>query len=191
MAPKSLDDVFASPYLPLSRIVFEIEQLGARAVVSILLKEVVSFFNVGKTMNDTQVAMTCDIIIDNYPEYRLEDFKLCFRNAMALKYGKLFDRLDGGIIMEWLSRYAKERNEYVSLSAESSVNEMENIINDGVFYQDYLLNLQNRVSNGDEEAKGYLDRHLAIQSFLKQPEYARYKKDREYLRLHGKGETRR
>lgn len=191
MAPKSLNDVFASPYLPLSRIVLEVDQIGARAVISILLKEVVEFFNVGKTMNDTQVAMTCDIIIDNYPEYRLEDFKLCFRSAMALKYGKLFDRLDGGIIMEWLSRYTKERNEYVSLSAESSVNEMENIVNDGVFYQDYLLSLQGRADNGDEEAKGCLGRHLAIQSFLKQPEYIRYKKDREYQRLHGKGETRR
>lgn len=191
MAPKSLNDVFASPYLPLSRIVLEVEQIGARAVVSILLREVVEFFNVGKTMNDTQVAMTCDIIIDNYPEYRLEDFKLCFRNAMALKYGKLFDRLDGGIIMEWLSKYTKERNEYVSLSAESSVYELESIVNDGVFYQDYLLNLKERVDNGDEEAKGCLARHLAIQSLLKQPEYIRYKKDREYQRLHGKGDTRR
>lgn len=93
--------------------------------------------------------------------------------------------------MEWLSKYTKERNEYVSLSAESSVYELESIVNDGVFYQDYLLNLKERVDNGDEEAKECLDRHLTIQSFLKQPEYIRYKKDREYQRLHGKGETRR
>ena len=169
----------------------ETSRMGARAVLAILIGEVVSFFNVGKTMNDTQVAMTCDIIIDNYPEFKLEDFKLCFRNAMAIKYGKLFDRLDGSVIIEWLNKYSKERNEYVSLSAESSVRELESIANDGIFYKDYLLNLQERVNTGDEEAKECLERHLSVQSILKKPEYIKYKKDREYIRLHGKGETRR
>lgn len=191
MAPKNLSDVFEAPYLPLSRIAIEIDQIGVRAILSILLTELVSFFNVGKTMNDMQVAMTCDLIIDNYPEYKLEDFKLCFRNAMALKYGKLFDRLDGGIIMEWISKYSRERNEYVSISAESSAREIEEIVNDGIFYQDYLVNLQERVNNGDLEAKECLERHLSVQAILKKPEYIKYKKDREYTRLYGKGDTRR
>ena len=48
---------------------------GARAILVIAIKELVSFFNVGKTMNDVQVALTADLIIDRFYYLKLEEIK--------------------------------------------------------------------------------------------------------------------
>lgn len=37
---------------------------------------------------------------------------MCFRNAMAS--GKIYDRLDGNIILGWLNEYDAQRDEIVS-----------------------------------------------------------------------------
>ena len=42
-------------------------------------------------------------IIDRFYYLKLEEIKLCFRNAMAS--GKIYDRLDGNIILGWLNEY--------------------------------------------------------------------------------------
>lgn len=83
--------VLNTPNLPLSVIRKEITLAGARAILVIAINELVSFFNVGKTMNDVQVALTADLIIDRFYYLKLEEIKLCFRNAMAS--GKIYDRL--------------------------------------------------------------------------------------------------
>lgn len=104
--------VLNTPNLPLSVIRKEITLAGARAILVIAINELVSFFNVGKTMNDVQVALTADLIIDRFYYLKLEEIKLCFRNAMAS--GKIYDRLDGNIILGWLNEYDAQRDEIVS-----------------------------------------------------------------------------
>lgn len=81
----------------------------ARALLSIAVCELCDFFNVGKNMNDTQIALTVDIMLERYWYLRLEEIKFCFRRAMARE--KLFDRLDGNIILGWLGQYDAERTE--------------------------------------------------------------------------------
>ena len=56
-----------------------------------------------------QVATTVDLIIEEYPYMKTDDFKLCFKNAMKMKYGENYNRIDGSIIMGWLREYNKER----------------------------------------------------------------------------------
>lgn len=60
-------------------------------------------------MSATQVATTVDLIIEEYPYMKTDDFKLCFKNAMKMKYGENYNRIDGSIIMGWLREYNKER----------------------------------------------------------------------------------
>ena len=60
----------------LSVIRKEITLAGARAILVIAINELVSFFNVGKTMNDVQVALTADLIIDRFYYLKLEEIKL-------------------------------------------------------------------------------------------------------------------
>ena len=60
MKPKSIDDVFASSVPALVKVAMEFGENHARAIVVILLSEVVDFFNASNTMNDSQVAITTD-----------------------------------------------------------------------------------------------------------------------------------
>lgn len=188
MRPKSLDDVFNAPELSVSDIQREIGVMGIRAVLSILISDVVLFFNVGKTMDDNQTAITCDLIIEAYPYFKIEDFKLCFKNAMMLKYGKLYDRIDGAVIIGWLKEYDRERIESAMVVSNNEVKLIESNFSEGVLYQDYLSNLKQRAESGDENAKERLEEHLKMKSFLKnRTGYDKYSKERDRKRLNGRG----
>lgn len=152
--------VLNTPNLPLSVIRKEITLAGARAILVIAINELVSFFNVGKTMNDVQVALTADLIIDRFYYLKLEEIKLCFRNAMAS--GKIYDRLDGNIILGWLNEYDAQRDEIVSSLSINEAHEQNNN-STGMFYGEYIKHLTERSENGDEEAKELLESH---QSFI-------------------------
>lgn len=156
-----------------------------RAVVVLLIAEAVEFFNVGKTMNAQQVALTADLIIQYYSYFKLEDIKLCFRNAMIGKYGELYDRLDGSIILSWFKRYEKDRiDKAVDLSeneAKQAKEKFENLMP----YQDYLAILKEKAENGDEEAQNSLNNHLGLQEKLKESGFGQYSILRERKRLYG------
>ena len=67
------------------------------------------YFNVGKTLNDVQVATISNLIVEEYSYFMPDDFKLCFNRAKKGKYGKVYDRIDGQVIFDWLNAYSKER----------------------------------------------------------------------------------
>lgn len=85
----------------------------AYAIMVKLIKNLVTFFNVGKSMNDAQVAETVELVFKEYYFLNIADFKVCFDGMKLGKYldgGKLFDRLDGQIILGALSEYCEERS---------------------------------------------------------------------------------
>ena len=77
-------------------------------------------------MNDVQVALTADLIIDRFYYLKLEEIKLCFRNAMAS--GKIYDRLDGNIILGWLNEYDAQRDVNCFLTLFNLMKPMNKII---------------------------------------------------------------
>ena len=64
-------------------------------------------------MNDIQMAQTADLILEEFYYLNIEDFKLCFNMAKSGKFGKVYDRIDGMVIMDWLSTYLNMRIETV------------------------------------------------------------------------------
>ena len=107
--PKTVDDVFLSLEPSIGTIIKECGEIKARAAVVYLIADALEFFNASETMSDTQVVTTVDLIIEEYPYMKTDDIKLCFKNAMKMKYGKLYNRIDGSIIMSWFHEYNKER----------------------------------------------------------------------------------
>jgi hypothetical protein len=85
--------------------------IKAAAILSLLIIDLVKFFNVGKTMNDQQVAQTIDLILQdqNLRSLKPDDFKLCFNRIKRAEYGKAYDRIDGQNILECLYLYLHER----------------------------------------------------------------------------------
>jgi len=81
----------------------------ARAMVLIMLTDIVGRTNVGKTMNDFQLAETAKTIIANYGYLKIDDFKLCFDYARKGYYGKLYDCIDEMVIIGWLEAYITDR----------------------------------------------------------------------------------
>lgn len=79
------------------------------ALLYFIVNDLVNFFNVGKTMNASQIQQTVALIRETYPYLTIEDFKICFTNAKKGLYGKLYDRIDGQIILDWLDRYDNMR----------------------------------------------------------------------------------
>lgn len=84
-------------------------ETDVRAVLVLMVIEHVKFFNVGKTMNENQVVETVKLIMHQYSGYKLEDFAACFNNRKLGKYGKLYDVMDGSIILQDLALYDTER----------------------------------------------------------------------------------
>lgn len=169
--------MFLSSEPAIGTIVRKFGEPEARAILVFLIADVLEFFNVGNTMSATQVATTIDLIIEEYPYMKTDDFKLCFKNAMKMKYGENYNRIDGSIIMGWLREYNKERcatadnqswNEHKAHRAELQKPTT------GMFYGDYRRELERKASSGDETAKNALQlsdgiiAKLAVKKYEKQ-----------------------
>ena len=111
LKPKTLTDAINSISPGLSVYRKHAGETKSRALVVLILADLVKFFNVGKAMNDVQMAQTADLIFDEFYYLNIEDFKLCFNMAKSGKFGKVYDRMDGQVIMDWLSTYENMRIE--------------------------------------------------------------------------------
>ena len=160
LTPRTVEDVFRSGHPALATVQKEAGLTKARAVVAYLIAEALEFFNAGNDMNDRQVAVTVDLIIEEYPYMQPDDLKLCFRNAMKGRYGKLYNRIDGQIVMGWLAEYNRER---CAAAAEQSLNEHRQRLASearaarGLFYDEYRQELEQRAARGDPEARRRLE----------------------------------
>lgn len=114
---------------PIAVIRKELGELSMIAILNVFLIDLVSFFNVGKAMTTAQIAETSQIILKRYYYLKPEDFKLCFQNCKELKYGdnKLFDRLDGSIILSWIAEYCNERSDFFSGKHDKLHEQVKNI----------------------------------------------------------------
>ena len=160
MPPKTVSDVFSSGMPALATLGRERGEAIARAVLVLIMNDMLDFFNAGNDMNDTQVALTVDLILEEYPYMQADDITLCFRRAMKGEYGKLYNRIDGQIIMGWLREYNKER---CAAADNQSYNEHKAHLSEesrptqGIFYAEYRAELERRADSGDPEAKRLLD----------------------------------
>ncbi len=131
---------------------------SVRALISLAICEVCDFFNVGKNMNDTQVALTADLIVENFWYLKLEEIKYCFRRAMRRE--RLYDRLDGNIILGWLQAYDDERTEEamrVSEQMEAEAASKTNRDANTISFDEYCDMLSSKAQNGDEVARKELE----------------------------------
>lgn len=108
-----------------------ITQLGengrpvALAILVKLINDLLDFFNIGKTMDDGQVISTVNLLLDDYSQLKPDDFMLCFNRAKKGAYGKVYDRIDGQIIFEWVEKYLLERDSEIEGLRQSENNRLK------------------------------------------------------------------
>lgn len=117
------------------------------------------FYSVNGAMDAIQVADTINLIIETYPHYTQDDFKLFFNMAKKGMFGQIFGRMDGEVIMNWLAKYDIHRD---TIAQNESIKETDKfkplsqpIQTDGVSYAEYL-EIKRRADAGDKEAKKML-----------------------------------
>lgn len=120
----------------------ELGQVTVIKVLNLLLIDLIEFFNVGSPMGVEQLNQTTKLIISEYYFLKPDDFRFCFDRAMKGYYGKIYNRLDGAIIMEWLNKYIDERAEF----AENESRERHEEQKKGVMLEGILPILKQVVS---------------------------------------------
>lgn len=105
----------------------EYGEVKVKALLMIMIDKTLNFFSVGKTMSDTQLAMTIDMILEDYSVYKPDYFQLCFKRAMKGNYGTTYDRVDGQIIFEWLRKFDAE---YTAEIENERINQQKRITKD-------------------------------------------------------------
>lgn len=123
-------------------------------LIACAVNELVQFFNVGKTLDDSQLKFTTNLIIERFPYLRIEEIKACFHRAMLRE--QLYDRLDGNIILRWLSQYDQERTQAaINLSTQLDAERLRAAsapAPDAISFEQYIATLQAAADNGDNAA---------------------------------------
>lgn len=108
-------------------------EMMLNAFITSMVTDLVLFFNVGKTMNTSQVVQVVEFIKTDYYFLKPSEIRYCFDNAKKGKYGKLYDRIDGTIIFDWIEQYLLERlDTVVSDNEKKSEEYKKNIITDNL-----------------------------------------------------------
>lgn len=172
----------ASQTPTIAKIKNKISEADIRALLTIAVGEVCNFFNVGKNMNDIQVAMTVDLIIDRFWYFKLEEIKYCFRRAMMRE--KLFDRLDGNIIIGWLSEYDSERTEEaMRLSDQKEAQELNEYTPspDAITFKEYVEQLTEAAKTDEKAADRLAElQDIIAESSARANAGAREQKEKEF-----------
>lgn len=113
------------------------------------------FYSVNGSMDAIQVADTINLIIETYPHYTQEDFKLFFNMAKKGLFGQVFGRMDGEVIMNWLAKYDIHRDTVAQNESIKEADKFKPLSNvsasGGVTFAEYQ-ELKKRAASGDEEA---------------------------------------
>ena len=183
----SFRQIFSSGELSLATIHREKGKEVVGSMIYLFVSEfLIKHLNVGKTMTDVQIAYLCDLILEDYYFLQIDDFKYCFSKAIKGEYGKIYDRIDANIILDWLRQYTNSR---CAFGSTITIDEAKSLENEKVSsYDEYLKSISERANNGDESAIEALSRAKELAEFRAriQPVSNKYQKDREYKRLHGR-----
>lgn len=154
LRPKDVRDVFDAP-LSLIDIKRECGEMKLQALMVKWMNSFLRFYSVNGAMDAVQVADTINLIIDTYPHYKQEDFKLFFNMAKKGMFGQVYGRMDGEVIMNWLAKYDIHRDTVAQSESIKAADRFKERVapedTGGVYYSEYLK-IKQRAASGDPEA---------------------------------------
>lgn len=86
-----------------------------------MISNVNDFFNVSRPMNAVQIMETAKLIAKVYYYLKFEEIKFVFENAKTGKWGKIYERLDGSVIMDWFQFYDNDRTIEIEIKRQSDL----------------------------------------------------------------------
>lgn len=76
-----------------------------------MLNDLRLFIQANKMFQNAGLPALVEMIKAHYSNLTLEEVAMVFRDAKLGKYGKIYDRLDGQVILGWLNEYSQEAEE--------------------------------------------------------------------------------
>lgn len=111
MAAQLTEQLSATPrydYIVTLRVKNEDELLRT---LKLMILSVVKYFNTTEVMSRDLIEETALRVAFNFGDLTLEDIALCFHQAQNGEHGKIYNRVDGAVIMDWLQTYRKRVQE--------------------------------------------------------------------------------
>ena len=124
--PKNIQETFDCSSPSLATLKKYQSEMVAALILCKIIKNTAKFFNVGGAINDQQIQETAVLILDSYYYLNIKDFVLCFKMAKQGKFGKLFDRLDGAIVLGWIEEYKELRLIEAQNNSQKKANDRKN-----------------------------------------------------------------
>lgn len=118
LKPRTFQEVFSQPTSTLATLAKYRGEAVTQMFVFNEISKVAEFFSVGKGMTDEQREFAAELIVTEYYFLTVADLRLFVRQACTGKFGKVYDRLDGATIMDWISQYNEEREAAAAEQAE-------------------------------------------------------------------------
>ena len=111
IACRTYEDVLLSNHATIGELAALSEQwrMFTLAYISVALTKYLDFISRRNTMDDYQVAETATLILEEYPNLKVDDIALFFRQCRLSRFGKLYD-LNGAVLLDWLHEYQQQRN---------------------------------------------------------------------------------
>lgn len=79
------------------------------AFLTYVVADLIKSFNLGKTMDESQIEFLVETIRTDYYYLKLPELKLCFNNCKKGMYGTIYDRIDTSVVVSWIEMFLKER----------------------------------------------------------------------------------
>lgn len=99
-----------------------INKEGLLDEVVLLLIQTDKFFNVKNGLTEDALYDIADLIMSEYKHYTMLDLGLCFKMAKIGRFGKVYERLDGGVVMDWMCQYEIQRDKAIIRNAQDEHN---------------------------------------------------------------------
>jgi hypothetical protein len=83
------------------------------------------YFNLQQPMNAQQLALTAELMLEDYYYLRVDELQVCFRMAMKGEFGPVYNRIDGQVFFEWIRKFMTKRqaiSERINLEKQSNNN---------------------------------------------------------------------
>jgi hypothetical protein len=84
-------------------------QQATIAVMVAMMDSCQQYFNLQQPMNAQQLALTAELMLEDYYYLRVDELQVCFRMAMKGEFGPVYNRIDGQVFFEWLKKFMGKR----------------------------------------------------------------------------------
>jgi hypothetical protein len=123
----SFTDIARSDSKALVTITKELGKLETISMIIRIIADLNGYFNVSNKMNPLQIKDTAMLLLDRYYYLTLSDMILFSKYVKSGYFSDAY-RLDGVVIMKWISQYVEMRNsemENISIKENENIKEEE------------------------------------------------------------------